>query len=65
MNRTSARWFLVAFVVIGILTVIEGINDGFTLSLLSRSSDGAAASGDVPRLLTQRGSSSPFCSATM
>ena len=31
MNRISARWFLVAFAVIGILTVIEGINDGFTL----------------------------------
>jgi hypothetical protein len=31
VNRTSARWFLVAFAVIGILTVIEGINDGFTL----------------------------------
>ncbi|GAA2145417.1 hypothetical protein GCM10009844_20090 [Nocardioides koreensis] len=31
MNRTSARWFLVAFAVIGVLTVIEGINDGFTV----------------------------------
>lgn len=31
MNRTSAGRFLVAFAVIGILTVIEGINDGFTL----------------------------------
>ena len=31
MNRTSAGWFLAAFTAIGILTVIEGINDGFTL----------------------------------
>ena len=31
VNRTSAGWFLVAFTVIGVLTVIEGINDGFTL----------------------------------
>ena len=31
MNRTSAAWFLVAFGVIGVLTLIEGINDGFTL----------------------------------
>ena len=30
MNRTSARWFLIAFAVIGVLTIIEGINDGFT-----------------------------------
>ena len=31
MNRTSAGWFLVAFAVIGVSTLIEGINDGFTL----------------------------------
>jgi len=31
VNRTSAGWFLVAFAVIGVLTLIEGINDGFTL----------------------------------
>ena len=31
MNRTSAGWFLVAFAVIGVLTLVEGINDGFTL----------------------------------
>jgi hypothetical protein len=31
MNRSSAPWFLAAFVVIGTLTVIEGVNDGFTL----------------------------------
>lgn len=31
MNRTKAWWFLVAFSVIGILTVIEGVNDGFTV----------------------------------
>jgi hypothetical protein len=30
VNPTSARWFLIAFVVIGGLTVIEGISDGFT-----------------------------------
>jgi hypothetical protein len=24
-------WFLIAFTVIGVLTIIEGINDGFTL----------------------------------
>lgn len=30
MNRTSAGWFLIAFAVIGVLTIIEGINDGFT-----------------------------------
>ena len=30
MNRTSAWWFLIAFTVIGALTIIEGINDGFT-----------------------------------
>jgi hypothetical protein len=31
VNRTSAWWFLIAFTVIGLLTIIEGINDGFTL----------------------------------
>ena len=31
MNRTKALWFLVAFTVIGILTIVEGVNDGFTL----------------------------------
>ena len=30
MNPKSARWFLAAFLVIGGLTVIEGISDGFT-----------------------------------
>jgi hypothetical protein len=30
VNRTSARWFLIAFAVIGVLTIIEGISDGFT-----------------------------------
>ena len=30
VNRTSARWFLIAFAVIGVLTIIEGVNDGFT-----------------------------------
>ena len=30
MNRTSALWFLIAFAVIGVLTIIEGMNDGFT-----------------------------------
>jgi len=30
MNRTKAWWFLAAFTVIGVLTLIEGINDGFT-----------------------------------
>ena len=30
MNRTRASWFLVAFIVIGILTIIEGVNDGWT-----------------------------------
>jgi len=30
MNRTKAWWFLAAFAVIGVLTLIEGINDGFT-----------------------------------
>ena len=30
MDRTKAGWFLIAFAVIGILTIIEGINDGFT-----------------------------------
>jgi hypothetical protein len=30
VNRTSAWWFLIAFTVIGVLTIIEGINDGFT-----------------------------------
>ena len=31
MNRTRAGWFLIAFTVIGVLTIIEGVNDGFTL----------------------------------
>lgn len=31
VNRTSAGWFLAAFAVIGVLTVIEGVSDGFTL----------------------------------
>ena len=30
MNRTKAWLFLVAFAVIGILTIVEGVNDGFT-----------------------------------
>ena len=30
MNRTSARWFLIAFALIGVITIIEGISDGFT-----------------------------------
>src|SRR4030095_2633595 len=30
VNRTSARWFLIAFAGIGVLTIIEGVNDGFT-----------------------------------
>jgi hypothetical protein len=30
VNRTSAWWFLIAFTVIAVLTIIEGINDGFT-----------------------------------
>ena len=31
MNRTSAGWFLAAFSLIGLSTVVEGINDGFTV----------------------------------
>ena len=31
VNPTKARWFLLAFTVIGVLTLIEGVNDGFTL----------------------------------
>jgi hypothetical protein len=30
VNQASARWFLLAFLVIGGLTLIEGISDGFT-----------------------------------
>ena len=30
MNRTRAWLVLLAFTVIGILTIIEGVNDGFT-----------------------------------
>ena len=30
MNRTSAWWFLIAFIVIGVLDIIEGVTDGFT-----------------------------------
>ncbi len=30
MDRTKATWFLVAFAVIGVLTIIEGASDGFT-----------------------------------
>jgi hypothetical protein len=30
MNRTKASWFLIAFVVIGVLTIVEGASDGFT-----------------------------------
>jgi hypothetical protein len=32
VNRTSAWWFLIAFTVIGVLTIIEGINDGLPSS---------------------------------
>jgi len=31
VNRTKAWLFLVAFAVILILTIIEGVNDGFTV----------------------------------
>jgi hypothetical protein len=31
MEQTRAWWFLLAFTLIGVLTVIEGINDGFTV----------------------------------
>ena len=31
VNRTKAWLFLIAFAVILILTIIEGVNDGFTL----------------------------------
>ncbi len=31
MDRTRAWLFLIAFVVIGTLTIIEGVNDGFTV----------------------------------
>jgi hypothetical protein len=31
VNRTKAPWFLAAFTLIGVTTVIEGISDGFTL----------------------------------
>ena len=31
MDRTKAPWFLLAFSVIAILTIIEGISDGFTV----------------------------------
>lgn len=30
MDRTKATWFLIAFSVIGVSTIIEGINDGWT-----------------------------------
>jgi hypothetical protein len=30
VNRTSAWWFLIAFTLIGVLTIVEGISDGFT-----------------------------------
>ena len=30
MSRASAMWFLLAFALIGVSTIIEGINDGFT-----------------------------------
>lgn len=30
MNRTKVSWFLVAFAVIGVLTISEGVSDGFT-----------------------------------
>ena len=30
MNRTKAGLFLIAFSVVGILTIIEGVNDGWT-----------------------------------
>jgi hypothetical protein len=30
MNQTKASWFLIAVVVIGVLTIIEGATDGFT-----------------------------------
>lgn len=31
VNRTRAWLFLIAFSVIGTLTIIEGVNDGFTV----------------------------------
>ena len=31
MNRTKAWWFLIAFTLIGTLTIIEGVNDGWTV----------------------------------
>jgi hypothetical protein len=31
MNRTRAGWFLAAFALIGLSTVVDGINDGFTV----------------------------------
>ena len=31
MNQKSAGWFLAAFTLIGVSTVIEGVNDGFTV----------------------------------
>ena len=31
VNRSKAQLFLIAFSVIGILTIIEGINDGWTV----------------------------------
>jgi hypothetical protein len=30
MNRSKASWFLIAFVVVGVLTIVEGVSDGFT-----------------------------------
>jgi len=30
VNRTKATWFLIAFTVIGALTIVEGASDGFT-----------------------------------
>jgi hypothetical protein len=30
VDRTKAWLFLLAFTVIGILTIVEGVNDGFT-----------------------------------
>jgi hypothetical protein len=30
VDRTKATWFLIAFIFIGVSTIIEGINDGWT-----------------------------------
>ena len=59
MNRTSAGWFLAAFTAIGVLTVIEGIQDGFTLLNWVVVAVSIVFAGQAVWTLARKGSSRP------